>query len=624
MCGIAGIVHRDASPVDPGQIDKMLDTIRHRGPDDRGTFFDGAIALGHQRLSIIDIEGGHQPMAFADGQFQIIYNGELYNFQELRAALLKLGVQFRTRSDTEVILAAYATWGVSCFKKFNGIFAFALWDRRSRRLLLVRDGAGVKPLYYYIDDRKLVFASEIKALLVVPGIPRTLDTEALDAYLDFRYVPSPSTLLKGICKLPPFQVLVIDESGISQECYSDPQAPQQPWSDEGLLREEILSRLEDSVERQMVSDVDVGLLLSGGVDSSALLSLMGRHTRRPVETFTVGFQGDHAENETEEARRVAEHFGANHHEILMDAVDYRDTLPTVVRQLEEPLCTPSIIPFFFLTRLAGDHVKVVLSGQGADEAFAGYTRYIGEKLGGPYRSIPSPVRHFLMKLVNRLPIQGETLRRGTRALGNEQIGRRFAESYAVYSEEERQALYGKDSGITAGDHSRLIDAVRKPVSDLRALDQMLFVDLRLWLPDDLLLYTDKLSMAHSLEVRVPFLDRDFLAFVESVPATWKLRGLRTKYILKEAVRPLLPPGVIDRKKKGLPTPMGRWLKGELTSYARDVLLASDSVIVELFDRSIVEGLISDHVRGFRNRERQIFTLLALEIWHRTFLRSASI
>ena len=621
MCGIAGIVRRDAAPVLQEQICAMLDTIQHRGPDDRGVYLDESVGLGHQRLSIIDIEGGHQPMATEDGQIQVVYNGELYNFRELRKDLER-NYRFRTRSDTEVILAAYATWGSACFTQFNGIFALAIWDGRKRQLLLVRDGVGVKPLYYYLDDRKLVFASEIKAILTVPDISRALDPDALDAYLTFRYVPSPRTLLKGVRKLRPGTCLTLNENDVEEQCYSSSESKQGQWLDEADLREQVARRFEEAVERQMVSDVDVGLLLSGGVDSAALLAIMSRYTGGPpVQTFTVGFHGHHEENETAEARRIAAHFGANHREVLMDAVDYREMLPKVISKLEEPLCTTSIIPFYYLTELAGRHVKVALSGQGADEEFAGYTRYVGERLGGIYRRIPPAIRALVASAVNATPVRSEVFRRGVRALGHECVGQRFVESYSVYSQDERRKLY-EGSHLQAVDHSATVDTLREPVAGLDGVDQMLFVDIRLWLPDDLLLYTDKLSMAHSVEVRVPFLDRSFLEFVETIPATWKLRNFRRKYILKESVRPLLPPDVVDRRKKGFPTPMGRWLQGELAGYSKDILLSSDSACSALFDRDVIDRLISDHIRGYPNNERQIFTLLAFEIWHRAFIGSS--
>jgi asparagine synthase (glutamine-hydrolysing) len=623
MCGIAGIIHRNGRPVTVPQIERMLDPIQHRGPDDRGLYLDGYVGLGHQRLSIIDIEGGHQPMGAEGDRVQIIYNGELYNFRELREDLKKIGVQFRTQSDTEVVLAAYVAWGTDCIERFNGIFAFAIWDSRSRTLVLARDGAGVKPLYYYIDNDRLMFSSEIKSILSEPLVPRGLDKDALDAYLTFRYVPAPDTLIKGVSKLVPGHALLFSDNQVTLENHESPALTQNQWEDEGALKREVFQQLSSAVERQMVSDVDVGLLLSGGVDSCALLAFMSEHARVPVKTFTVGFEGDAVENETSEARQAADYFEADHHEVLMGALDYRDMLPAVIEKLEEPVCTTSIIPFHFLAEMTGSSVKVALSGQGADEGFAGYTRYLGERFGGSYRALPGFVRRAVSQMVNAAPLHGETLRRAVRALGHADVGRRFVESYSVYSQGERRSLYADRSGMSVRDHSDLINAVRSPVSGLNGLDQMLFVDVRVWLPNDLLLYTDKLSMAQSLEVRVPFLDLEFLKFVESVPATWKLRGLSRKYILKEAVRHLLPPGVADRKKKGFPTPMGRWLQSELAGYARDLLLASDSACCTMIDRKRLCRMIDAHVRGRRNYERQIFTLLVFEIWHQTFLGSSN-
>ncbi|MFQ5510884.1 MAG: asparagine synthase (glutamine-hydrolyzing) [Candidatus Krumholzibacteriia bacterium] len=621
MCGIAGVLNHDGTPVDRDLLTTMCDVIAHRGPDDAGVFADGPVGLGNRRLSIIDLEGGHQPICNAAGTACIVYNGELYNYRELRSELEAAGCRFQTQSDTEVVLESYEAWGVDCVMRFNGIFALAVWDAPRRRLFLARDHLGVKPLYFYQDQATTVFASEIKSILEHPRVPRTVDLHALDMFLTYRYVPSPGTLLEGIRKLSPGHRLVLENGGTRVESFWDyaPEIDRRVTEDEAADR--LAALFEQAVRRQMVSDVPVGLMLSGGVDSGAVLAVMRKYAGEAVKTFTVGFEEDSDANELAEARETAGLFGAEHHEVVVSAVEYRDFLPRALWHLEEPLSTTSILPFYYVSELARRHVKVVLTGQGADEPFAGYNRYRGEKLGGYLRRFPARIQQGLSRASLKIPHRGEGIRRAARALTVEDPVSRFVEVYAVFSASERRGLYraGVAEVLAGHDPSAPIARLQERVSHLDSLAQMLYIDTRVWLADDLLLYGDKLSMAHSLEARVPFLDVEFLEYAETLPSDMKLRGLTGKYIHKKAMSRWLPPQIIRRKKKGFATPMDRWLRGELTDYLRDTLLATGTECHQYFDRRAIAGMIDEHSAGARDYQRQLFALLTFELWHRIFV-----
>ncbi len=621
MCGIAGVLNHDGTPVDRGLLAKMCDVIAHRGPDDAGVFVDGAVGLGNRRLSIIDLEGGHQPIHNAGRTAWIVYNGELYNYRELRDALEATGYRFQTQSDTEVALASYEVWGTDCVQRFNGIFAFAVWDVPRRKLFLARDHLGVKPLYYYQDPNTTVFASEIKSILEDPRVPRTVDLPSLDMFLTYRYVPSPGTLLAGIHKLSPGHRLVVEDGVTRVEDYWQ----YIPEIDHAITEEDAADKLaalfEQAVRRQLVSDVPVGLMLSGGIDSGAVLAVMSKYTDGPVKTFTVGFEGESDANELAEARETAELFGADHHEVVVSAGGYRDFLSQALWHLEEPLSTTSILPFYHVSQLARRHVKVVLTGQGADEPFAGYNRHRGEKLGQYLRRVPASIQQGLSRAGQRIPHRSEGIRRAARALTVEDPVQRFVEVYAVFPAVERQGLYRSEVAEAAGanDPSRAIAPLQERVSHLDSLAQMLYIDTRVWLADDLLLYGDKLSMAHSLEARVPFLDVEFLEFAETLPSHMKLRGLTGKYIHKKAMSRWLPARIIRRKKKGFATPMDRWLQHELADYLRETLLPAGTACHDYFNGSTIADMIETHASGRRDYQRQLFALLTFELWHRIFV-----
>ncbi len=622
MCGIAGWYSR--KPVENGPIlmKRMLSEIVHRGPDDEGQYLQGPIALGIRRLSIIDVEGGHQPLCNEDGTVWVVLNGEIYNFQELRSELQGKGHVFATRSDTEVIVHGYEEWGDDCVTHLNGMFGVAIWDARKRRLLLARDHFGVKPLYFYSDKDRLVWGSEIKAILVDPTIPREVDRRALDLYLTFRFVPSPHTMFQNIQKLAPGHRLIQDETSCRVERFFH--APKETQNDRlsesdwiAILQE----RLEAAVKRQMISDVPIGALLSGGVDSGAVVAIMSQLTDHPVRTFTVGFADSEDINELKEARDTAALFGTQHEEVILRSIDYQDMLQKSIWHMDEPIATMSALAMYSVCRLAREHVTVVLTGQGADEPFAGYVRHRGERYGALYRGIPSSLRNGVISpLIESLPRQ-ERLKRATRSLAIENITERFAKVYAVFSEPMKDALW--QPGMVPGESFEhvcgVIDYWRQGVENADPLLQMTYVDTRLSLSDDLLTYGDKMSMAASIEARVPFLDLDYMRAVEALPSSMRIRGKTHKYIHKKAIAKYLPQEVIGRKKRGFDTPIDSWFRSELSGYVRETLLSADSACPIYFQPSAIDALIREHISGRQDHRRQLFSLLTFELWHRQFI-----
>jgi asparagine synthase (glutamine-hydrolysing) len=621
MCGIAGVYSfRDAPPPDFRRIRRMTTTLRHRGPDDEGYCVRGPIALGHRRLSVIDPAGGRQPMTNESEHLWLVCNGEIYNFRELRQQLEARRHRFRSRSDNEVIVHAYEEWGDDCVLHLNGMFAFALWDAFQRRLLLARDHFGIKPLYFASTGSELVFGSEIKAVLASGLLTPAIEPATLELFLHYRFVPSPATLLRGVSRLPPGHRVVCDHRGARCERYWSPVPQPIAGMEEPQYVEVLRTRLQAAVQRQLISDVPVGAFLSGGVDSSAITALMARSGNR-VSTFCVGFPGDEPLSELAAAREVATWLGTDHHEVTLSAREFADELPACIRHLEEPTTTTSIVPFFALSRLAGGMVKVVLTGQGADEPFGGYHRYLGERYGAWYRKLPGLLRDgVLAPLVERVAGQ-ERLKRAVRSLGNSDEATRFLALYALLPEPQMERLLGEGSRLSADELLAPIERWRQGVQHLDALSQLMYVDARLSLADDLLLYADKMAMAWSLEARVPFLDVDLMELAESVPAALKLKGLERKYIHKRVVSAWLPDQIVKRRKMGFGVPTARWFRDDLRGFVRDVLLAPSAAWRRYFTPAGVEGILRAHEKGEENCERQIFALLTVELWHREFMRT---
>ena len=624
MCGISGIFnYRTGAPVDLALMRAMNDMLVHRGPDDDGYYASGAVALAQRRLSIIDVEGGHQPLSNEDDSIWITYNGEIYNFQPLMKELAGAGHRFKTRTDTEVVVHAWEQWGAAALPRLNGMFGFALWDARNQQLILARDPYGVKPLYLWENRDGLCFASELKAFLPHPEFRAEVDEDALDAYLTYQFVPSPRTILRGVRKLRPGHWVVADRSGVREERFARSGPPPRTRLSESEAIAELQSQLEAAVRRQMISDVPVGAMLSGGVDSATVVSLMARESRSRVKTFTVGFGDDFDRDELRAARRSAEILGTDHHEIAVGAQQCVDVLPDVLWHMDEPVATPSAMAMYWLSRLAARHVKVALTGQGADEPWAGYRRYLGEKVGAAYRRVPRLFRGSFSAAVGALP-RADALKRSVFSLGTEDQAERFARIYTAFTPAGKRRLYGTGQPARSVDLLAMIDYWRIPFEQLDDLGQLLAVETRFSLPDNLLLYGDKMAMAASLEARVPLLDVELMDFVESLPTSWKLKGFgRGKHLYRLAIRKWLPKEILDRPKIGFQTPIDRWLKTEMSGVVQDTLSSGDASVRDYFDRGEILRLVGDHVRGRENNTRLLFTLLTFELWHRRFVRDVT-
>jgi asparagine synthase (glutamine-hydrolysing) len=623
MCGICGIFDRSGKSVDVKLLEEMTAIIRHRGPDGEGRLVDGPVGLGHRRLSIIDVGGGAQPIGNEDGSLQIVFNGEIYNFIELRKELEKFGHRFKTLSDTEVIVHAFEQWGKDCVKRFNGMFAFALWDTRRRELFLARDHLGIKPLYYVELGGRILFGSEIKALLQDPACPREVDVQALAELFTFRYVPSPKTLFKGIRKLPPGHRMFVSHRGVEVERFWEWVPCLRKDCDENALIEEYQTILEDAVRLQLRSDVPLGLFLSSGVDSGALLAMMSKYASGPVQAFTIGFEEGKKTNEVEDAKSLALMFGADHHYMMVAPDDYLKYYESYLWDLEEPVGNETAAAFYFVSKITSEKVKVALTGQGADEPWAGYDRYIGAKLSGVYSRMPAWVTTPFAGLVTRIPGRFERLKRGALSLAEPDVLTRFAKVYSFFSADMKRRLFkGALSDEVNGDGFRSKQALHRLQSDVQHLDpltQMLYVDTRANLPDDLLMVGDKTSMANSLEARVPFLDFHLIEFIESLPPGLKLNGFTGKYLHKKALEKWLPKKIVYRRKKGFANPVEHWFRMRMRPFVEQYLLAPSSASARFFDQNYIRQMLHLDRTGREQLRRHIYLLVSFEMWHRTFI-----
>jgi len=627
MCGIAGIINTEPnSVVEAATIHRMCQTIIHRGPDDEGIYAKGGVGLGMRRLSIIDLSGGHQPVHNEDQSVWIVFNGEIYNFLELRPELEARGHHFYTNTDTEVIVHLYEDFGADCVQKLRGMFAIALYDERRRRLLLARDRLGKKPLHYAIHNGRLLFASEIKSILAVAPELAEVNPQALLGYFSFGYIPDPGTAFARIHKLPPGHLLELTNGKSAVRQYWDlpTYGTHEPASEEECL-EELERRLAEAVRIRLIADVPLGALLSGGTDSSTVVALMARASSKPVKTFSIGFRSKDF-NEADYARLVAKRFGTEHHELIVEP-DLAQTLETLTRSLEEPFADSSMLPTYYVSRLARQHVTVALSGDGGDELFGGYERYqinlqrrkfdaIPRWAGRCYRSLIDPVvphamygRRLAYNLSLPWPdryIDGLSL---LPMLGRERsfFARDFLQSVASY--EDPIDLYRRYSA-------------RAPAHD--SLSQLMYLDTKTYLPGDILTKVDRMSMATSLEVRVPILDHVFAEWVTGLPAGWKLRDGQPKYILRKlAERIGVPPEVLHRPKQGFALPLVHWMRGELKDELPRLLLEPRSLQRGYFEPRAVRRLLQEHFRGRRDHAQQIWLLLVLELWHRNYLEARS-
>ena len=593
MCGISGILSRNGVGIDRPTLERMTTAIRHRGPDGHGYFVDGEIGLGHRRLSIIDLDGGTQPMANEDGTLQIVFNGEIYNFVELRKELEAFGHIFATRSDTEVIIHGHEQWGADCVNHLNGMFAYALWDTKKRELFLARDHLGIKPLYYVNIGHRLVFASEVKALMQDENCPRDIDLDALAELFTFRYVPAPKTLFKGIFKLPPGHYMRASKKEIRIERFWK-WVPllRKKWREEELI-EEYQTLVEDAIKLQLRSDVPLGLFLSSGIDSGALLAIMSKYSSGAVQAFTIGFEGGEKTNEVSDAQETAHKYGAEHHFQIVSSKDYETYYDRYMQDLEEPVGHEPAAAFYFVSKITSEGVKVALTGQGADEPWAGYDRYKGIKLSTIYSRLPKFVTQNLLPLMAKMPGRMERFKRGITSLGEVDMLTRFAKVYSFFNADMKERLYkGPLRATLANGAYSTKEALRHLQADVQHLDaltQMLYIDTRANLPDDLLMVADKTSMANSLEVRVPFLDYRVVEFIESLPSNLKLRGLTAKYLHKKAMTKWLPRDVVYRKKKGFDHPIAKWMRTSMRPLVEDCLLSQDSYIAQYFDQGYIKN-----------------------------------
>jgi asparagine synthase (glutamine-hydrolysing) len=615
MCGICGLVagERERAP-DREVLARMSGRLVHRGPDDDGLFCEGPAALAARRLSIIDLAGGHQPIENEDGSAVVVQNGEIYNYRELKRELEGRGHRFATDCDTEVLVHGYEEWGEGFVERLRGMFAIALWDKRRQRLLLARDRFGIKPLYYRHVDGGLSFASELKAMLEQPGFSREIDPQAVSAYLAFNSIPAPLTIFKEARKLPPGHLLSWEGGEVALRRYARPGAPASGGVRRGSAEEltaELREVLDDSVRAHLVADVPVGVLLSGGVDSGGLAALASRHVDEPLRTFSIGFE-EEGFNELSRARLVAERYGTDHHELVLrpDAVEL---LPKLVEAFDEPFGDSSALPTYLVSELAVSEVKVALSGEGGDELFGGYYTYVADLLArrvGRLAALARPLAEALPSRTDRVGFDYKA-KRFARAAALPPLERHHCWK-EIFSAQARAELAGP--AATAWDPLDLYRQRYAETEGAEPLARRQDVDLGIYLVDDLLVKTDRLSMAHSLELRVPFLDPKVAEFAFSLPTKFKVRGSAKKRLLRQALAPLLPREIVHGRKQGFSIPIAAWLRGPLEPFAREVLAPSAVARQGLLDPAAVTPILDRHVSGQEDLSRQIWGLMALTLW----------
>jgi asparagine synthase (glutamine-hydrolysing) len=631
MCGICGVVGQ----ADEQLIQIMLAKIAHRGPDDEGIHITAGangerVGLGHRRLSIIDLSpAGHEPMSDAQGEIWLTYNGEIYNFKALRKELEKCGHRFKSETDAEVVIYAYREWGLNSLALFNGMFAFALWDARNNSLLLVRDRLGIKPLYYADTPAGFAFASEIKALLAIPNCKREVDLESLDQFLSFLWTPDPNTLFRGVKKLPPAHFLVYQNGQTEVREYWDLEFAEDDALAESEWVEKVREQIERSVRAQMMADVPLGAFLSGGVDSSSIVSLMTDMASQKVTTYTFGFKSedlryDILEDDVKYAREIGAKLQTDYHESFFEP-QVMDLLPKLVYHMDEPVADPAAITSYLICKAARERLTVLLSGMGGDEVFAGYPRHIAVKLAEAYNLIPSFISRPLVEAMPAsLPGRFNSVFRNTKKLARSAalpLRERYLGYCTYFKEGEKRELYsGALNQATAGFNALLAHQnYFDKVADEDFVNQMLYVDLKTFLPCLNLTYTDKTSMAASMEVRVPLLDHELVEMAARIPARLKIKGLTRKYVLKKAAEAWLPKTIIYRKKAGFSAPLRSWLHNDLRVMVEDLLSEANIQQRGYFDYPEVRRLIDDNLAGREDNSLKIFQLLTLELWHRQFI-----
>jgi len=619
MCGIAGQFNfQRREPVERETIVRMARSIAHRGPDDEGFFIAGPVGLGFRRLSIIDLTGGHQPMSDAEKTVWIVFNGEIYNYKELRAELLGKGHEFRTNSDTEVIIHGYKEWGTDVFNHLNGMFGLAIWDVPNERLVVARDAMGIKPVYYRIADGRLTFSSEIRAILAAEESKPEVDPMAVNLFLRFRYTPSPYTILKGVRKLAPGTLLVLErEKCLEQRWYNFVPTPfAGPKKDDEAVGE-LLQLYKSAVQRHLLSDVPVGILLSGGIDSGLLLALMNEQGG-PWPAYSVGYGETFEDDELTDARETAAVLGARHVPVKLDRAEFERSLPKIVESLEEPIATSSIVPMYFVSQRARQDVKVALIGQGPDEMFGGYKRHLGVHYGNWWRGLPAGLRSMVGFAVKGLP-RNETLKRGVASLGTEDRLRRYQDIFSLAPATTIDGLFHDDL-LPERQGRELVDYWRGLAPQMAHTDELggfQLLEIRSSLPDELLMYADKLSMAHSLEVRVPYLDRTVVEYVQRLGSHFKVRNGSRKWLHRRVCQRYLPQVILRRKKRGFASNVvDEWFRSSLKGEISELLLDESSLIFGLLNPKPVRRLLEGHQSGRQDNHKLLFSLVMLEQWLR--------
>jgi asparagine synthase (glutamine-hydrolysing) len=617
MCGICGQVKiADDEPVNHEVIRRMTRTMVHRGPDDEGYFFDRSLGFGFRRLSIIDLAGGHQPMADAEESVWLVFNGEIYNYPELRTELEGRGHKFRTSSDTEVILHGYKQWGNDVFNHLNGMFGVAIWDVRKKKLVVARDAMGIKLIYYRIADGKLSFGSEIRPVLAAGDGRPGVDAAAVNLFLRFRYTPSPLTIYQGVRKLAPGTMLIVEDGNCREErWYNFRPEPFAPMPSDADAIEELTQLYRAAVKRHLLADVPVGILLSGGLDSGLLLALMNE-CGHDWPAYTVGYGKKFADDELVDAAETARLLGARHHQVMLDQAEFEKALPNIVRYLEEPIAASSVVPMYFICQRARQDVKVALIGQGPDELFGGYKRHLGVHYGGFWRGLPGGVRALTASLVARLP-RNETLKRGVQSLGAEDRLERYQNVFSLVPGEAVNGLFRDGLAPASG----LVDYWQSLAPQMEQLDELggfSLLEIRSSLPDELLMYADKLSMAHSLEARVPYLDRTVVEYAQRLGARFKVRRGERKWLHRRVCEKFLPPQILKRKKRGFAVNVvDDWFNVAATGKMAGLLLDGHSLMYELLRPEPVKQLLEEHQSRRQDNHKLLFSLVMFEQWLRT-------
>lgn len=619
MCGLAGYVGPHSVPDEV--LTRMTGRLAHRGPDDQGFYRAQSVALGHRRLSVIDVAGSPQPMSTPEGDLTCVFNGEIYNFAAVRRELAARGHRFRTSGDTEVLLYAWREYGAAMLEHLQGMFAFALWDRRARRLFIGRDHLGVKPLYYHWDGATLVFGSELKALIEHPGVRRELDLDALGLYLECQYIPSPKTVYRGVRKLEPGHAMIVEEGKLSIERYWRPDYFAKLRLDEGEALAQLEAELRRSVESMLVSDVPLGSFLSGGVDSSVVSALMADIAKRPIDTFTLGFHGESAVSEHSHAALVSTHIGARNHVLMLDPSQMLAAFEDWTGAFDEPFADPAALPTMLLAKLTRQHVTVVLTGEGADEVFSGYGNYrkrvSEERITGILGARCSPLRY----LVRALPSRARKDRL-LKALA-EPLSRRYVTIPMVFDPALQPDLLS--ARFLAARETCMADYAERFFEECNSpqyIDKLMYIDARLWLPDDLLTKVDRATMAYSLEARVPYLDHRFFEFCAKLDPGLKQHGRTGKYLLKKLAEKLLPHEIVHRPKHGFFPPLTEWFAGRLKKEAQAAFSRLDQR--GLFRQGALSALVAEHYSGRRNHSGRLWALLVLEKWFGRYLQDFSL